>query len=94
MEHVLVTTKHRGVFFGQLKSKEQQGDYARVVLVGCRNCISWESSVRGFLGLAADGPDKGCRVGPEAVNVELWCVTSVVAMTPEAVKKVDLAPWK
>lgn len=85
-KHVLVTTEHRGVFFGRM---EKEGDYdrnaRRIVLKGCRNVIYWSGS-RGFLGLASHGPEKGSKVGSEAPSVELHSVTSVADATPEAAK--------
>ena len=48
---VLVTTEHRGVFFGY--ATDPDGD--TITLRACRNAIYWSADVRGFLGLAATG---------------------------------------
>lgn len=85
---VLVTTKHRGVFFGYLISHE--GDVA--TLRDARMCIYWSSAMRGLLGLAAMGPDRQCKVGP-AVDIVLNDVTAVVDVKSEAVEKWESAPW-
>lgn len=88
LKPVLVTTAHRGVFFGY--AKKTDGDTIR--LEKARNCLFWSSDVKGFMGLAATGPSASCRVGPQA-DIELRAVTSVTDVTPEAVTKWESAPW-
>ena len=85
---VIVTTQHRGVFFGF--AEDTDGD--AIKLREARNCIYWSTEVRGFMGLAATGPDKDSRVGP-AANIEVRNITSVIECTPEAVKAWEAAPW-
>jgi hypothetical protein len=63
---VLVTTEFRGVFFGYVKSKVKAP--AEITLTGARNCIYWSKDVGGFLGLAAKGPSKECRIGQRVVK--------------------------
>lgn len=89
MDYVLVTTSHRGVFAGFLKSDEGEV----VTLAEARNCLYWSQEVRGFLGLAITGPTKSCRVGPAAPEVKLYGVTSVSQCTDEAQKAWEPAPW-
>lgn len=55
-----------------------------LTLKRCRNCIYWSASCGGFLGLAAKGPIKECRIGAEAPEVVLHDITSVSDVTPEA----------
>ena len=83
---VLITTEYRGVFFGY--ATETTGD--TIALTGARNCIYWPSENGGFLGLAAEGPAKGARIGPRA-DIELRKVTSVTEVTPAAVEKWEAA---
>ena len=85
---VLVTTAHRGVFFGY--AAETAGP--TIKLRAARNCIYWSSDTKGFLGLAAHGPTKACRVGP-AANIELRDITCVAECSPDAVKAWEEAPW-
>jgi hypothetical protein len=85
---VLVTTAHRGVFFGY--ATKTAG--VTVELKRARNCIYWSADVKGFMGLAAKGPSTNCRVGP-ACDIELRDVTSVVEVTPEAAAKWDAFQW-
>ncbi|MDR5726383.1 MAG: hypothetical protein RB191_02830 [Terriglobia bacterium] len=86
---VLVTTSHRGVFFGYATDT----DGAIIKLRAARNCIYWAANQKGFLGLASVGPLKGARVGP-AADLELRDITSVAACTPEAVEAWEKAPWE
>ena len=85
---VLVTTEHRGVFFGY--ATDTNGD--TINLRRARNCIYWPIENKGFLGLASDGPKKGSRVGPPA-DIELRKITCVAEVTPEAVKVWEAQPW-
>lgn len=87
---VLVTTEHRGVFFGYLVGEPKK---EQVTLERARNCLYWSSDVRGFLGLAEIGPSKDCRVGPAAPKLTLFDITSVIECTPEAVARWESAPW-
>jgi hypothetical protein len=84
---VLVTTAHRGVFFGW--ATKTDGD--TITLRAMRNCIQWRG-LKGFLALASEGPGKECRIGPEA-DGELRNVTGVWECSPEAVKAWSAAPW-
>lgn len=86
---VLVTTAHRGVFFGYAV----ETDGATIKLRDGRNCVYWPSENRGFIGLATMGPMKGSRVGP-AAEIELRDITSVAECTPAAVAAWEAAPWK
>ena len=77
---VLVTTLHRGVFFGLTSAAEG----AEIVkLYGCRNVLYWPQACRGFLGLAANGPLPGAKIGYAAVSTELRNVTSVTDLSAE-----------
>lgn len=86
--YVMVTTEHRGVFAGY--ATDTDGD--TIKLRAGRNCIYWSSDLRGFLGLASDGPNANCKIGP-AADIELRKVTSVVEVTPEAQAKWEAAAW-
>ena len=89
---VLVTTVHRGVFFGYLVGEPAK---EKVVINQARNVTYWDIATRGFLGLAANGPTKGCRVSPAASEAStLFDITGVFACTPEAVKAFEEGPWR
>jgi len=88
---VLVTTAHRGVFFGYLQRFDAEKKVAR--LRAARNCLYWPEENKGFLGLASMGPQKGSRVGP-AADIDLQDVTCVATCTDEAVRLWESQPWK
>lgn len=87
---VLVTTEHRGVFFGYTRDPKGPS----ITLRQCRNAVYWDSDVRGVLGLAATGPSSGCRIGPAAPETTLTGVTMVSQCTPEAAAAWEKAPWR
>ena len=86
---VLVTTAHRGVFFGYA----EKTDGSTIKLRAARNCTYWPATNKGFLGLASTGPLSGAKVGPPA-NIELRDITCVAECTPKAVETWEAAPWK
>ena len=88
---VLVTTAHRGVFFGYAKDVDVDGE--TIALKRSRLCLYWSKDVKGFMGLAATGPSATCRIGPPA-DITLRAITAVVSVTPEAVAKWEAAPWQ
>lgn len=79
---VLVTTAHRGVFFGYLVEERDGGK--TVVLRGARCAIRFNTT-GGFLELAGVGPNSGSRIGTRAVEIKLYDVTSVADCTEAAV---------
>lgn len=85
---VIVTTAHRGVFFGY--SDATDGD--TISLKRARLCVYWSADVKGFMGLASGGPTKSCRIGP-AADITLRNITGVVEVSDGAVKAWESAPW-
>lgn len=85
---VIVTTEHRGVFFGY--ATETDGE--QIDLRAARLCVHWSSDMRGFMGLASMGPSASCRIGPPA-DIQLRKITSVVAVTDAARDRWEKAPW-
>ena len=85
---VLVTTAHRGVFFGYSVDTEGETIYLRAA----RNCLFWPAENQGFLGLASLGPLPGSRIGPPA-NIRLRNITCVAECSSMAVKAWESAPW-
>ncbi len=86
---VIVTTAHRGVFFGYATKTDGE----TIKLARARNCVYWSADVKGFLGLATTGPSVSCRIGPPA-DIELRAITSVIEVTGDATAKWEAAPWK
>ena len=87
---VLVTTIHRGVFFGYAVDTNSK----TIKITNARNCIYWPSSVGGFVGLASDGPNKETKVGPVAQEMTLHDVTAVLKCSDVAEKAWLTANWK
>lgn len=84
---VLVTTAHRGVFFGYATKTDGE----TIMLRAGRNCIQWRG-LHGFLALATEGPNERCRIGP-AADIELRNITSVAEVSEQAAKAWEAAPW-
>lgn len=91
---VVVTTEHRGVFFGYIPEGGDALLPGEITLARCRNVVYWPASAKGFLGLAASGPPSGSRVGPAAAEVTLYKITSVSTASPEAVEAWERAAWQ
>ena len=85
---VVVTTKHRGVFFGYAADTDGE----QISLRAARCCVYWPTGQKGFMGLASAGPMDGSRIGP-AADIALRDITSVIECTPDAVKAWEKAPW-
>lgn len=88
---VLVTTKHKGVFFGYLPADADKSKPS-LELQNARCAIRFRGT-KGFLGLAHSGPNSSCLVGLPAPTLLLHDITSVSTVTPEAVKAWESAPW-
>ena len=88
---VLITTQHRGVFFGYLNGEPEKLP-GEVQLSQARSVVYWSEDCKGFLGLADKGPSDSCRIGP-AVDVTLYDVTCVAVVTPAAVERFEGGPW-
>lgn len=89
---VVVTTAHRGVFFGFLDPAADQA--AKVIeLAGAQMCVYWSEDVQGVLGLASHGPSGRCKVTRPVSRVTLQDVTAVMDVTGEAVKLWQDRPW-
>ena len=86
---VLVTTAHRGVFFGYASKTDGE----TIALKKARLCVYWSMDVKGFMGLASSGPSASCRIGPPA-DITLRAITAVAEVTKAAVTAWELAPWK
>lgn len=83
---VIVTTAHRGVFFGY--AVETDGE--TIQLRRSRLCIYWSADLRGFMGLASAGPNDSCKIGP-AADITLRSITAVIEVSPEAEAKWNAA---
>lgn len=87
--YVVITTQHRGVFAGYVTETNAKTLNVRAM----RNCLYWPSTVGGFEGLAATGPNSQTKIGP-AVDATLHDITCVLKCSPEAEKAWINANWK
>jgi hypothetical protein len=85
---VLVTTAHRGVFFGYATKT----DGSTIKLARARLAVYWSADCKGFMGLAANGPTASCKIGP-AADIELRNITAVLEVNAPAAAAWEKAPW-
>lgn len=83
---VIVTTAHRGVFFGYASDTEGE----TISLKRSRLCLQWSADMRGFMGLACIGPSSSCKIGPPA-DITLRSITAVLEVTADAEAKWNAA---
>lgn len=85
---VMITTAHRGVFFGY--ATDTEGEV--ISLKRARNCVYWSADCKGFMGLASTGPTRACRIGP-AADISLRNITAVLEVSEAAAKAWEEQPW-
>lgn len=86
---VIVTTSHRGVFFGY----GEPSDAPTIRIEKARMVFYWSADVKSVLGLAATGPTNGCKIGPAVPAITLRDVTSVVECSEASAKKFEDGAW-
>lgn len=84
---VLVTTKNRGVFFGYT----DDAPTSTVVTLRSARCAIRFGTTGGFMQLAQTGPTSKSKIGSRAPAITLQDVTSVSAVSEEAVKAWEAA---
>lgn len=82
MKPILITTQHRGVFFGYVP--EDQDMTARTMALKKARCAIYWATKTGVAELASVGPNEKTRVGAEADIEAIHDITAVWAVTPEA----------
>jgi len=88
---VVITTAHRGVFFGYLTGDRNA---KTLTLTAAQMCVYWAEDVQGVLGLASAGPSKSSKVTrPVEGTSTLQDVTAVMDASAEAVKAWRDRPW-
>lgn len=86
---IIVTTAHKGVFFGY----GVPSDAPTIRIERCRMVVYWSADAKSVVGLAANGPTPGCRIGPRAPAITLRDVTSVIEVSAEAAEKFEAVKW-
>lgn len=86
MVNILITTKHRGVWFAQADEAKDLTEKTLTDLKNCRMCIYW-STKGGIHELAAIGPNIKSRIGNSCNIKVLHYITAIFEVTDEAAKK-------
>lgn len=86
---LVVTTAHKGVFFGYGKRTESK----TIRLENARMCVYWSANVRGVLGLASTGPKEGCKITQKVPAITLQDITSIMEVSEEAVTAWEKEIW-
>lgn len=82
MKPVLVTTQHRGVFFGYVPDDQDMTERA-MRLERARCAIYWATK-KGVAELASHGPNERSKIGSQATIAALHDITAVWECAPEA----------
>jgi len=88
---VLVTTEHRGVFFGYITNDLRLPD--AITLTDAKCCIYWSADCKGFMGLASHGPTESCKISRAVPKVTFYGITSVTDVTEKAEQAWKDAKW-
>lgn len=86
MKAILITTEHRGVFFGLVKPETDLTQKMLTNVKQARMAINWRNG-KGVMGLAESGPDSNCKIGSPADIETIHDVTAVFSVTDEAKEK-------
>ena len=90
---LMVTTEHRGVFFGY--GEFPNDGEKNITLTNVRMCIYWPAENHGINSLASLGPLKGARISPSSEgDVRLHDITGVWVVSDKAAKKWEAEPWE
>lgn len=89
MKNVLVTTKHRGVFAGQISDK-QDINAEIMPLKNAKMAIKW-GTTRGVMQLAETGPTPNSLISSKANIPSLRDITAIFDITDEAWEKWEKA---
>lgn len=81
-QSVLVTTQHRGVFFGKLVEERDGG---KTIELENARCAIRFGTTKGFLELSQTGPTSRSIIGAVAPRIRLHEVTSVTVCSKAAV---------
>ena len=86
MKAVLITTKHRGVFFGRVENGTDIRETKLEDIKDARMAIRW-GTTNGVMQLAESGPTDQTKVGAAATISVLHDITAVFEVSSEAEAK-------
>lgn len=82
MKAILVTTQHRGVYYGEVA--EDQDINARTMALKNARCAIYWNTKTGVAELAEKGPNSGSKIGAPADIEALHDITAVWAVSDKA----------
>lgn len=82
MKAILVTTQHRGVFFGLVPDDQDMS--ARTMALKSARCAMYWGTTKGVAELAHSGPTSKSRIGAPADIEALHDITAVWSVSEEA----------
>jgi len=85
MKAVLITTQHRGVFFGLVPTEQDMS--AKTMSLKSAMCAIHFGTDRGVAQLAATGPTSTSRIGAAADIEAIHDITAVWSVSDEARKR-------
>lgn len=94
MTHVLITTKNRGIYFGEINWDTRHNE-----VIDVRNMrhvyyyTAPAGSDKGTFSLVTIGPQSGSRVGPVVEMACLHDIATVCVCTTDAVKAFSESTW-
>lgn len=83
MKSILVTTKHRGVWYAEVPKDMDLTPTTLQNLKNCRMAIRWNTT-RGLQELCTQGPNGGSRISPPSDIELLHDVTAVFSVSKKA----------
>lgn len=82
MKSILVTTQHRGVYYGEVP--DDQDINARTMALKNARCAIYWNTTTGVAELAEKGPNSGSRIGAKADIEALHDITAVWLVSESA----------
>ena len=90
---VLAVSKHRDIIFGYVPKDFQLGTDEKISMKNARQGVYYSSDMRGFSGLAVQGPSNSCKVSFSVDEFTLLGCVRLLDCTEEAAKKWEQGPW-
>jgi hypothetical protein len=92
---VIVTTAHRGIFFGYSSVDTEDAMRADIItLADARMIVYHSSDSHGVIGMGKRGPGTDARVSSNVTSLTLKSLTSVFPVTDDSKEKIEAEPWK
>jgi hypothetical protein len=93
MKPVLAVSGNRDIVFGYVED-DQDMFAEKIALKKARTCLWYSDDMRGFTGLAIDGPSDTCRISFELEGLYyLHNVKRLLDVSAKSISKWNAAPW-